>query len=236
MRGLFITGTDTGIGKTYVAAGIISVLRSRGVRVGAYKPAASGSTLGAEGPIWDDVVRLQSALGGDIPAERICPQSFHAPVAPPVAARLEGKRVDAKLLRSGIEWWRDRAEVLIVEGAGGLLAPLTDSESVADLAAALGFPLVVVARMSLGTINHTLLTVEAAKARNLSVAGIILNQSIAPDSGDRSCATNADELAKRCPVPILAILPHSPVAGLLRQSPLFTIDWMRFTSDCKGVR
>lgn len=133
LRGLFITGTDTGVGKTDVAAAIISALRSRGVRVGAYKPAASGSTPGPNGPVWDDVARLQAALEEEIPAEQICPQRFQAPLAPPVAARMEGKEVDAALLRSGIERWRDRAEIVIVEGAGGLLSPLTDSESVADL-------------------------------------------------------------------------------------------------------
>src|SRR5262249_49191971 len=154
LRGLFVTGTDTGVGKTYVLCGIIAALRARGVRVGAYKPAVSGSTNGPGGPVWDDLVQLQSALGGDVEFERICPQRFQSPLAPPVAARSEGKCVDAELLRSGIEWWRERADVVVVEGAGGLLSPITETEAVADLAVSLGFPLVIVARVSLGTINH----------------------------------------------------------------------------------
>ncbi|MGE5192777.1 MAG: dethiobiotin synthase [Deltaproteobacteria bacterium] len=231
MHGLFITGTDTGVGKTHVAAGIIGALRARGVRVGACKPVVSGSTAGPGGPAWDDLARLQVALGGDVPIERIGPQRFQAPLAPPMAARLEGKQVDADLLRTGLDWWRGRAEVVIVEGAGGLLSPLTETELVADLAISLAFPLVIVARASLGTINHTLLTLEAARSRGLKVAGIVLNHSTLPSPDDRSVESNPGELEKRCRVPILAILPHDSTAGLLQHSPLFTIDWMRFTSN-----
>ena len=231
LRGFFVTGTDTGVGKTYVACGAIAALRATGVRVGAYKPVVSGSACGPDGPVWDDLVRLQSALGGDVPIERIGPQRFQAPLAPPVAARLEGKQVDAGLLRSGLEWWRDRADVVVVEGAGGLLAPITETESAADLAVSFGFPLIVVARMALGTINHTLLTLEAARSRGLKVAGIILNHATPPDVDDRSPDSNPGELKKRCGAPILAILPHASTAGLLQNSPLFTIDWMGFTSN-----
>jgi len=228
---LFVTGTDTGVGKTYVACGIIAALRARGERVGAYKPAVSGSTNGPNGPVWDDLLQLRSAVGGDVAFERICPQRFLAPLAPPVAARIEGKQVDAELLRRGIDWWRERADFIVVEGAGGLLSPITETESVADLAVSIGFPLVIVARVSLGTINHTLLTLEAARARGLTVAGIVLNHSTPPDPADSSLASNPVELENRCLAPILAILPHDPTAGLLRESPLFTIDWRRFASS-----
>src|SRR6266478_4451516 len=102
LQGLFITGTDTGVGKTHVATGVIAALRSRGIRVGAYKPAVSGSVPGPDGPVWNDLERLRAALGSDFPAEKICPQRFHAPLAPPVAARQEGREIDASLLRTGI--------------------------------------------------------------------------------------------------------------------------------------
>lgn len=230
--GLFITGTDTGVGKTHVACGIIRILREQGLRVGAYKPAVTGSCPSPCGPVWDDITRLQAALGREIAPERVCPQRFHSPLAPPVAARLEGRGVDAALLRRGIDWWHDQADVMIVEGAGGLLSPLTQTESVADVARDLGFPLVVVARLSLGTINHTLLTLEAARHRGLEVAGIILNESAAADPADRSTATNAAELRRRCDVPILAILTHALSPGLLRQAPLSTIDWMGLARCC----
>jgi len=152
---------------------------------------------------------LHDALGGMFARERICPQRFNAPLAPPVAARLQGKTVDAALLRSGIDWWRERADFLVVEGAGGLLSPLTESECVADLAVSCGLPLIIVARLSLGTINHTLLTIEAAHSRDLAIAGIILNQPAASDDGDRSVASNPEELQRRCAAPIVAILPPS---------------------------
>jgi dethiobiotin synthetase len=223
--GLFITGTDTGVGKTHVACAIIRALQIQGMRVGAYKPAVTGSQPGPAGPVWDDVTRLQAALGQEIPAERICPQRFHAPLAPPVAARQEGRTVDAALLRRGIDWWSERAQIVIVEGAGGLLSPMTETETVADVARDFAFPLIVVARMALGTINHTLLTLEAAQNRRLEVAGIILNQAQAPDPGDSSIATNAEELRRRCNVPILAILSHAPSLDLLQCTSLSTIDW-----------
>jgi dethiobiotin synthetase len=236
LQGIFITGTDTAVGKTYVACGVITATRDRGIRVGAYKPVVSGCTAGPDGPVWDDLVRLQVALGGDVPIERIGPQRFRASLAAPVAARLEGKEVDAALLRSGIDWWDGRADAVVVEGAGGFLSPVTEAESVADLAVSFAFPIVIVARVSLGTINHTLLTLEAARSRGLEVAGIVLNHSTPPGHDDRSVESNAGELEKRCGVPILAILPHDSTAGLLRQTPLFTIDWRRFTSSGGRVR
>lgn len=229
-RGLFITGTDTGVGKTYVAAAAVRRLSERGARVGAYKPTASGSEDGPQGPVWVDVEQLFSALGGKHPREFICPQRWHAPLAPPVAAQCEGSRVDAALLRRGAEWWRERVDYLVVEGAGGLLSPLTESESVADLAADLGFPLLIVGRLSLGTINHTLLTIEAARRRELPVAGVILNQATPPDVADRSTATNPAELASRTDVPILGILPHDPSKDLLRDSAFLKIDFAGLTA------
>ncbi len=227
MHGLFITGTDTGVGKTHVATRIIAALRTRGERVGAYKPVVSGNEDGPGGPVWNDLERLHGALAGAFERERICPQRFKAPLAPPVAARREGKTVDAAVLRSGFDWWRERVDFLVVEGAGGLLSPLTEAECVADVAALFGLPLIIVARLSLGTINHTLLTIEAAHSRNLPIAGIVLNQPVPTD--DASQASNPEELEKRCAVPILAIEPHAPTADLLQHSPLFTMDWMKLS-------
>ena len=119
---------------------------------------------------------------------------------------------------------------MIVEGAGGLLSPLTETESVADVARDLGFPLLVVARASLGTINHTLLTLEAARNRRLDVAGIILNQVATIDPDDCSTGTNAEELRRRAGIPILANLPHAASPDLLQQAPLSTIDWMQLAA------
>lgn len=226
VSGLFITGTDTGVGKTRVASALVRALRAQGVPVGAYKPAASGAEPGPAGPVWRDVAELSAALGGTFPDDAICPQRWPAALAPPVAAREAGGAIDARKLRTGADWWRERVEFLVVEGAGGLLSPLTDDEPVADLARDLGFPLIVVARLALGTINHTLLTLEAARTRGLRVAGVILNQSTPADPADRSWQSNPEELARRTSAPILAVCPYDPAGDLLDVQMFRTIDFV----------
>lgn len=204
--GLFITGTDTGVGKTYVAALIARSLVADGFRVGVYKPTASGCATGDTGLVSDDAVSLWDAAGRPGDLEHVCPQRFAAPLAPHLAARAEGKRFDVDLLVRGLDYWLNRSEIVLVEGAGGLMSPLGDDRYVADLAEAFGFPLVVVSRNSLGTINQTLQTLIAAKAfhEGLPVAGVVLNHVARPSADDCSLATNRRELTVRCPSPILA--------------------------------
>ncbi len=203
--GLFITGTDTEVGKTYVGVLIARALVAAGRRVGVYKPAASGCWCRGEDLVSDDALLLWEAAGRPGDLARVCPQCFEAPLAPHLAAREEGRELDAGLLRSGIDYWHERSDVILVEGAGGLLSPLGEEEYVAHLAADLGFPVVVVSRNALGTINHTLLTLRAADTWivPLAVAGVVLNQSEPPDD-DPSTASNRQELAARCTVPVLA--------------------------------
>lgn len=203
--GLFITGTDTGVGKSYVAALIARSLRAAGRRVGVYKPAASGCRREGDSLISEDAEMLWDAAGRPGSLDRVCPQCFEAPLAPHLAARAEGRQIDADLLRRGLDFWKDRSEIVLVEGAGGLMSPLGESEYVADLAYDFGFPLIVVARNALGTINHMLQTlITAATFRDgLSVAGIVLN-SPTPPGADPSVATNRLELSARSSVPILA--------------------------------
>jgi dethiobiotin synthetase len=204
--GLFITGTDTGVGKTYVASLIARQLAAQGHRVGVYKPAASGCFWQGNELRSDDAVALWQAAGQPGELTRVCPQRFEAALAPNVAARAEGRAVDADVLRRGLDYWLERSDVVIVEGAGGLLSPLTDDEFVADLACDLGFPLVVVARNVLGTINQTLQTLVAAATfrQGLPVAGVVLNRLPGTDAADVSLATNRAELARFCIPPILA--------------------------------
>ena len=203
--GLFVTGTDTEVGKTYVAALIARSLRAAGRRVGVYKPAASGCRQIEGELVSDDAVALWEAAGRPGELKRVCPQRFRAPLAPHLAARDEGRRLDPKLLRTGIEYWHSRSDVILVEGAGGLMSPLGEEEYVADVAYDLGFPLVVVARNALGTINHTLQTLIAAASfqEGLAVAGIVLN-SAGPPSDDASTATNRSQIAARSVPPLLA--------------------------------
>jgi dethiobiotin synthetase len=134
---------------------------------------------------------------------------FAAPLAPHLAARAEGKRVDSKLLREGIEYWRETSEIVLVEGAGGLMSPISDDDYNADLAAEFGYPLLVVAANELGVINATLQTLITATTYcdGLDVAGIVLN-SVTPHPDDVSVVSNADEIARRCVPPLLAAVEH----------------------------
>lgn len=228
--GLFVTGTDTDVGKTHVASLIGRQLSSDGVRVGVYKPVCSGAIFDEKGHArWDDIDRLRDAVRGHwsdngLSDEVICPQRFLAPLAPPLAARLEGRGVDVEQLRRGANWWTGRAEVLIVEGAGGLLSPVSETQVVADLARDFGYPLIVVARCGLGTINHSLLTVEAARQRDLQVIGIVLNQSH-PDDDLKLAIDNAAEIEARSGVPVFGVIPWQSSDGLQRDGRTVTIRW-----------
>ena len=232
MRGLFITGTDTGVGKTHVSCAIVRDLRAAGHRVGAYKPVCSGVRIDPNGrSVWDDVEELRQALGGEFSDDQISPQRFAAALAPPIAARQEGRSVDLAELQRGFDDWRSRCELLIVEGAGGLLCPLTDDETMADLAARFQFPLLIVARCGLGTINHTLLTIEVARARGLRVAGILLNEAIPVQRDDLSVDTNAAEIALRGSIQVLGIRRHQSQGWVGRFGEPIQLDWSALADD-----
>ncbi len=210
MQGLLITGTDTGVGKTYLTARIARNLASMGVRVGVYKPACSGGQTTANDRIaWEDLEQLADALDGRFPVERICPYRLRAPLAPPVAALEEGLSLSLPNMLAGIEWWRDQVDVLLVEGVGGWLCPLTASHTVRDFAHELQFPVLVVARQQLGTINHTLLTVESIRQAGLTVMGVVLNQT-SPHVDD-SAAGNAGQIRNFGHVSEVWKLPCEPL-------------------------
>ena len=155
----------------------------------------------------------------------ICPQRFLAPLAPPISARLEGKVVDFQQLIDGADRFGD-IDGLLIEGAGGWLSPVTETQTVADLALALKAPVLIVARPGLGTINHTLLTIESIRARRLAVAGIVLNESCARDDDD-SALTNPDEIEARSGVPVFGAIRYGSSAELQRNGKLVTINWQR---------
>jgi dethiobiotin synthetase len=216
LPGLFVVGTDTGVGKTHIAVAIARALTASGRIVGVLKPVATGATPIEGGWRVDDADRLIGAIGGVATTAEVCPIAFAEPLAPPVAARRVGSLLTAEDVIgstfAALGHWRDSrgAEINVVEGVGGLLCPLAEGITVADLAVKLDYPLVVVARRGLGTLNHTLLTVEAALARGLRVAGVILNGA-EPTADPVAEATNPAELARRLgPIPILADFPHEP--------------------------
>ena len=172
-RGFFVSGTDTGVGKTVVACALLRAMRRRGLDAGAMKPIETG--VGAEGPL--DAQALRSAAAAAEPLEEICPQTFALPAAPTVAATSEGRDVEMEAIRDAFARLRQRHQWLVVEGAGGLLVPAAPGLTMADLCRELELPLLIVCRAALGTINHTLLTLEAAEARNLPVAGVVISHS-----------------------------------------------------------
>jgi dethiobiotin synthetase len=203
-HGLFITGTGTEVGKTYVAALIARQLSAQGKSVGVYKPVASGCQQQDGQLVSEDAVQLWQAAGRPGRLVDVCPQNFAAPLAPHLAARAEGQQVDSRLLRSGLEAWHGRCDIVLVEGAGGLMSPLADDTYNATLAAEFGYPLVVVAANRLGVINQVLQTVITASTvcKNLVLAGVVLNH-LRRDS-DISCATNRQEIERHCAPPVLS--------------------------------
>lgn len=202
MHGFFVTGTDTGVGKTLVTGALAAALRRRGFDVGVAKPVQSGSGLHEQG---GDTERLRALAGVlDDPAE-LCVYAFEAPLAPLVAAELAGERVELDRIESRLAVLAARHEALLVEGAGGLLTPLAPGTTMLDLAERLALPLLVVARDGLGTVNHTLLTVEAARRRGVEVVGVIM--SAAQPVPDGSEQRNAELVEAFAAVPVIGRLP-----------------------------
>jgi dethiobiotin synthetase len=191
MRGLFVTGTDTGVGKTFVACALARGLRAAGVDVGVMKPIETG--VPPTGP--EDARALRSAAGVEDPLELICPIRFALPASPEAAAQAEGRSVSRADLRKTFGFLARRHQFMLVEGAGGLLVPIDPQHDMADLARELDLPLLVVTRARLGTVNHTRLTLEVAEARGLEVFGVVISHSSADETeGERR---NLDGLRSR---------------------------------------
>jgi dethiobiotin synthetase len=206
LRGIFVTGTDTGVGKTVVVAVLARLPLARGLRVGVYTPVQTGVAPGEPGDL-DFVVAANADLSS--PLVTHCAWRSSLALAPAVAAALEGRRISLRhLVEEGRRLARD-VDVVIVEGAGGLLVPLTRRRTMADLARALGAPLLVVARPGLGTLNHAALTVEAARRRGLPVLGLVICGY--PPSPDLASRTNPAWL-ERLAAPVLGTVPW--LAGL----------------------
>jgi len=201
MRGLFVTGTDTGVGKTFVACALAHALRRRGLRVAVAKPVETG----VEGEP-EDACRLRAAAADPAPLTDVCPYRLRAPLAPAVAARREAVTIDVDRIVALLRRRAAEADVLLVEGAGGLLVPLADGTTFAQLAARCALPLLIVGANRLGTINHCALTARVATTMELAIQGFVLSQP--SRETDLSAATNAETIRALTAVPVLATLPH----------------------------
>ena len=209
VRGLFVTGTDTGVGKTVVACALAAWSRRQGIDVGVMKPVATGGRWVADRWLSDDAIRLAKAAGCEDPWTLVNPACFQEPLAPWTAARRTHRPIRLEPILEAFQTLAQRHEFLIVEGIGGLLVPLTARSTVADLVRRLHLPLLLVARPSLGTINHTLLSVQAARREYLPMRAILLNHAEGP-AGDAM-----SRLAVRTNPEILRRLTRRPVLGPL---------------------
>ena len=208
MSGLMITGTDTGVGKTFVAAGLARVWRDSGHDIGVIKPAETGHDAATAGPWPSDGRTLAIAARVTDPIDVVVPYVFREPLAPLVAARREGRPVLPERLADAYARVEARHEHVIVEGAGGLSVPIAEFGANdrlfdhADLAKLLGTPVLIVARAHLGTLNHTFLTVRYARERGLAVVGVVMN-GLDARLGDPSVIDNAAMVEEMCQVPVL---------------------------------
>ena len=173
--GYFITGTDTGIGKTVVTLGLMRWLQDRGRRVAAMKPVASGCERTPQGLRNEDALQLQQQASMPLDYDVVNPYAFEPPIAPHIAASQAGVQIELDIIRQGVRLLAEHADLVCVEGVGGWLVPLNGEESVADLAVSLGLGVVLVVGMRLGCLNHALLTAQAIQASGASLAGWVAN-------------------------------------------------------------
>lgn len=204
-RGIFITGTDTGVGKTIVAATLARLLRMRGVSVGVMKPVTSGCREIDGKPVSDDALLLCQAAG--IPCtDDVAPYRLREALAPAEAARIDGVKIDFAAVKASYSRVASHYDFVVVEGAGGVMVPLSGGLLIADLVRELELPLLVVARPGLGTINHTVLTCFAAQQLGLQVAGVIINGM--PHQPDLAEQGAAHQIGALCGASVLGVWPH----------------------------
>lgn len=204
-RGYFITGTDTGVGKTTISLGLLRGLRERGYKTAAMKPVASGAQR-IDGQ-WrnDDALQLQREATVRLPYELVNPIFFPEPIAPHIAAKIHGVAIDVDAIVKAFHEIQTNADIVIVEGVGGWQVPLNDTRTTADLAQRLGLPVILVVGLRLGCLNHALLTYHAIRASDLPLAGWVANTI---DGDVRFSHENIATLQARLDAPLLGTVPH----------------------------
>jgi dethiobiotin synthetase len=223
-HGFFITGTDTGVGKTLIACALLRAYAASGARVVGMKPVAAGAARMSGQLVNGDVEALIAAGNVRASREHINPYCFEPPIAPHVAARLAGVEIELTRMRSAYDALAAQADRVIVEGAGGFCIPLNARETSVDLAQHLGLPLILVVGMRLGCLNHALLTVQAITASGLRLAGWVANHM---DAHMAHATDNVDALAERIAAPCIARIAHGVHSQLARITAQLDIALLR---------
>lgn len=216
----FITATDTNAGKTRITAGLAKALRGAGIDAGVMKPVETGCKARDGALIPADAVALKGAANSPDPLDLINPYRFAPPLAPSIAARMAGAEISLSRIAECFQEIAGKHVVTLVEGAGGLLVPLTKDKTIADLILYLGIPAIIVAPSRLGAINHTAMTVECARKRGIEVTGVVLN-NLAHEPDDLSRNHNAEEIERVAGVRVIATIPYLPVAPAVKTDAPF---------------
>ena len=232
--GLIITGTDTEVGKTVVAGAIGNWFRRLGFRVAVSKPVATGCPQRREGLVSEDAEFLAHFADACFPLDVICPQCYAEPLAPAVAAQRSGRPLDWEAIDRSLAHMTAQSDVLIVEGVGGLMVPMDERHTFRDVAQWLKLPAVVVARPGLGTINHTLLTVNALRQARIPLAGVVINRYPAENASIAE-ETNPKAIEKWGKVPVLCVVPDEKLGGLTLPQGIVAaidlVDWRRLAES-----
>jgi dethiobiotin synthetase len=227
--GLLITATDTSVGKTLVAGAIADYFRRRRYRVAVAKPVATGCVHRREGLVSQDAEFLAHCADARHPLDLIAPQRYAEALAPAIAAQRAKQPLDWSVINRSLQFMCQGSDVIIVEGIGGLMVPMDEHYTFLDVAKWLALPTLIVARPSLGTINHTLLTLALLRQRNVKVAGVVINR-YPTDTPSTAEETNPSAIEKWGHIPILAILPDEKIEkdklplGVI--AAIESVDWL----------
>jgi len=232
-KGLFITGTDTGVGKTMITGSIAKLLKAADKNVGVFKPIATGCAKTRQGLVSTDTEFLAYCAQSEFMLTDITPETFIEPAAPLAAEMAENRKVNLETITTAYNYMADNSDCVLVEGIGGVKVPITDGFDVLDLAQAIALPVVIVARPGLGTLNHTLLTIDAVRNAGLAVAGVVIN-GYDESTADFATATNPEVIANTANVSILAIVPLDTTASVeemrtstIVEDSLSTVEWQK---------
>ncbi len=230
----FVTGTDTAVGKTFITAGLAGYYANMGQRVGVMKPIETGHENDQNWP--EDALTLHQAAQNDDPRDIVVPYIFSPPVSPWAATQITGRVIDFPLLIQKARDLMARYSLTFIEGAGGLAVPIDEKLTMADIPRRLDIPIIIVSRSGLGTINHTVLTVEYARMRGLDIRGIVMNQSREQSiSRDPSHQHNRAIIEKMTGVPVIGMIPIMPTSHKGRDLSILVGEKIRLNLKMEGA-